>query len=70
MRLELQRIPQDAKRALVEAQHKCGEDEFSNGTFPLMKGHEYEGSSKDEPYMCAITPLSNTIGSHILYLSL
>jgi hypothetical protein len=30
MRLELERIPLDRKRALVEAQMKCGEEEFSD----------------------------------------
>jgi hypothetical protein len=30
MRVELERIPLDEKRALVEAQTKCGEDEFSD----------------------------------------
>jgi hypothetical protein len=30
MRLELSRIPNDRKQALVEAQTKCGEDEFSD----------------------------------------
>ena len=30
MRLELERIPKDRKRALVEAQTKCHADEFSD----------------------------------------
>jgi hypothetical protein len=30
MRLELERIPENEMRALVEAQTKCGEDEFSD----------------------------------------
>jgi hypothetical protein len=30
MRLELEQIPEDEKRAFIEAQMKCGTDEFSD----------------------------------------
>jgi hypothetical protein len=68
MRLELERIPEDEKRALKEAQMKCCAEEFSDARLErFLRCEGMNAKVRLDVYMCPFSFVPKDTGSLISY---